>query len=173
MKLVESKVKYDGRIIKVFADKISHDGEVIFREVVRHSGGAGVLVERDDKFAFVRQYRHPFGREFLEIPAGTRNGGEPPFNTAVRELEEECGIVSDQLQLISEFAVSPGYTDEMLYVYYCNSFKNGVQKLDDDEDLTVEWIEKSKALKMLVDGEIKDGKTVVALLWYMNNKINK
>lgn len=171
MKLVDSQLKYDGKILKLYCDKLDSEGKPIFREVIRHSGGAGVLVERDGKFAFVKQYRHPFGRDFLEIPAGTRNGNEPPLNTAIRELEEECGLVANDIQLISEFAVSPGYTDEMLYIYFCSTFKEGVQKFDEDEYLTVEWIDVLTALDMLKKGQIKDAKTVVALLWYANNKI--
>lgn len=169
IKLVSSEIKYDGRIIKVYRDTLNDNGKEYYREVVRHNGGAGVLVEKNGKFAFVRQYRHPMGRDYLEIPAGMRDKNEQPEVTAVRELAEECGLVAKNIRFVCEFAVSPGYTDETLFVYFVNDFENTTQSFDDDENLFVEWIEKNRAFEMLKNGEIKDGKTVIALYWYLAN----
>ena len=171
MKVTCSELKYNGRIIKVYFDTIEQDDKQIFREVIRHNGGAGVLVERDGKFAFVKQYRHPFGRDFLEIPAGMKNPNECASLTALRELEEECGLVANEIQFICEFAVSPGYTDEKIFLYYANNFNKGKQNFDEDESLTVIWMQKEQAFEMLKNGEIKDAKTVIALQWYKLNKM--
>lgn len=171
MKVTCSELKYNGRIIKVYFDTIEQDDKQIFREVIRHNGGAGVLVERDGKFAFVKQYRHPFGRDFLEVPAGMKNPNECASFTALRELEEECGLVANEIQFICEFAVSPGYTDEKIFLYYANNFNKGKQNFDEDESLTVIWIQKEQTFEMLKNGEIKDAKTVIALQWYKLNKM--
>ncbi len=169
IKLLNSQKIFDGRVIKVFRDEISEDGVSLYREVVRHGGGACVLAEKDGAFAFVRQYRHPVGEYMLELPAGKREGNEDFEVTARRELEEECALKAKELKKITVFAVSPGYDDELIGVFYANKFENSKQKLDDDEILTFEWIEKQKAFEMAENGEITDGKTLLALWWYKAN----
>ena len=167
-KLLSSQTIYEGKIIKVYLEKVEYDGSLLTREVVRHRGGAGILAEKDGKFAFVRQYRHPFGEVFFEIPAGTRDGGESGEITAFRELQEECGLKAKSLRHICDYAVSPGYTDEVLHLYYANDFELTNQNLDDDEQLTVEWIDKKTCFEMALNGQIKDGKTMLVLSWYQN-----
>lgn len=167
-KTLSSKSIYNGKVVKLFVDEIQNEDVVAVREVVRHSGGAAVLAEKDGKFAFVRQYRHPLGEEIYEIPAGTREKGEDPIVTAARELSEECGLIPKNLVLISAFAVSPGYTDEILHVYYADDFEYSNVCLDSDERLVTRWIDKEKALKMLSEHAFIDAKTIIALQWYKN-----
>ncbi len=167
-KLLNSKAIYNGKVINVYLDEVEYDGMLLKREVVRHRGGAAVLAEKDGKFAFVRQYRHPFGELFFEIPAGTRDGDESGETTAFRELQEECGLKAEKLEHICDYAVSPGYTDEVLHLFYANAFEEVSQHFDDDEELTVEWLDKKLCLSMAINGEIKDGKTMIVLLWYLN-----
>lgn len=163
---------YKGKVVDLFVDELEIDGAKVRREVVRHRGGAAILAEKDGRFAFVRQYRHPMGEEIWEIPAGTRDENEPPETTALRELEEECGLVAKNLRLIGRFAVSPGYTDEILYIYFADEFDRGTVHLDDDEFLSFSWIEKEKAFEMAESGEIYDGKTLFALYKYKSGSIN-
>lgn len=168
-KLLSSKIIYDGKVIRVFFDELECDGKVIKREVVRHNGGCAVLAKNQGEFIFVKQYRHPFGEEFLELPAGMCEVGERVENTASRELEEECGLKPLKLTHICEFAVSPGYTNELLNLYYADEFLPSKQSFDEDESLTLVRIPIEKAIQMAKDGQIKDGKTLVALLWYIAN----
>ena len=105
IKLLNSQKIFDGRVIKVFRDEISEDGVSLYREVVRHGGGACVLAEKDGAFAFVRQYRHPVGEYMLELPAGKREGNEDFEVTARRELEEECALKAKELKKITVFAL--------------------------------------------------------------------
>lgn len=165
-KLLNSKSIYNGKIINVFVDEVEVNGNLLVREVVRHNGGASVLAEKDGCFAFVSQYRHPHGRELLELPAGTRDGDELGELTAYRELQEECGLRAKKLTHICDFAVSPGYSSEILHLYYANEFDIVEAHLDEDEFLSVKWIKKEEALKMALNGEIIDGKTLTALFWY-------
>ena len=168
--ILSSKLIYDGRVIKVFFEEVEVDGMLLKREIVRHSGGCAVLAEKDGKFAFVSQYRHPFGENFFEIPAGKREVGEPVDITASRELEEECGLKPTGLEFICEYAVSPGYSDEIIYLYYANDFVLSTQNFDEDEQIEVKWLDKEEALNLAKNGKIKDGKTLVSLLWYAVNK---
>lgn len=168
--IIESKKIYSGRVVNLSLDKISIDGSEVSREVIRHRGGVAVLAEKDGAFLFVMQYRHPMGGEMLEIPAGTRNINELPEETAKRELEEECGLIAKELKPFGRVAVSPGYTDEVIYIYYADEFSDGTVNLDEDEFLTSKWIKKSDAFAMLDRGEIFDAKTIVALLKYKNEQ---
>lgn len=165
IKTVKSQTIYDGKVIKVYRDEIEQSGKIAVREIVRHGGGACVLAEKDGKFAFVKQYRHALGKEVLEIPAGKRENGEDFIVTAARELEEECALKPEKLKKITEICVSPGYDDEIIGIFYCDTFTPSVQNLDDDEELSVLWLDKFAAYKMVDGGEIYDAKTVVALLW--------
>lgn len=170
-RVTKSQAVYEGRVIKVYREYMEQNGKEVLREVVRHSGGACVLAEKNGEFAFVRQYRHAFGAELLEIPAGKRENGEDFCVTAARELEEECALKPLNLTKIAETCVSPGYDDEVIGIFFASEFELSVQRLDDDEELTVEWIKKEQAYKMVRSGEITDAKTVIALLWRENQEL--
>ena len=165
VKTLKSEKIYDGKVIKVYRDEIEQSGNPAIREIVRHGGGACVLAKRGEQIAFVKQYRHALAKEIYEIPAGKRENGEDFAVTAARELEEECALKPEKLEKIAEICVSPGYDDEIICIFYCDLFTPSVQRLDDDEELSVEWIEKQKAFDMVKSGEIFDAKTVIALLW--------
>lgn len=169
VELISSEKIYSGRVVDLLLDKITLGDVVAMREVIRHRGGVAVLAEKDDSFLFVRQYRHPMGGEVWEIPAGTREVGEEPEVTAKRELEEECGFIPSNLEFLGKIAVSPGYTDEIIYLYYTNDFFSGTVNLDYDEALTSKWIKRSEVFAMVERGEIFDAKTLVALLKYKSS----
>lgn len=173
VKTLKSEKIYDGKVIKVYRDEIEQSGKPAVREIVRHGGGACVLAKRGEKIAFVKQYRHALAKEIYEIPAGKRENGEDFAVTAARELEEECALKPKELKKIAEICVSPGYDDEIIGIFYCDDFTPSVQKLDDDEELSVEWIDQAKAFEMVFNGEISDAKTVVALLWLENRELKR
>lgn len=164
-KTVKSTEIYKGKIITVKKDDvILPDGASAVREVVCHSGGSAVVAEKDGKILMVRQYRYPYGKELWEIPAGKLNPGEDPEITAVRELEEEGGVIAGRVEKMFEVYPTPAYDDEIIRIYRAFDLKKSKQRLDADEFLSSEWIDK-KALKIMIEnGEIKDGKTLIALL---------
>ena len=160
-----SKTLYEGKILTLKKDEVLLDnGNTAFREVVHHSGGSTVLCEKDGKILFVRQFRYSYKKEILELPAGKLNVGETPKETAIRELKEEAGVIAKDLELLFECYPSPGYTDEIIYIYKANEFTLDEACLDEDEFLSAIWIEKSKVKEMIKNQEIKDGKTLIALL---------
>lgn len=166
IKTKDSKLMFSGKIIDLYLDNVEIDGVACTREYVRHRGGVAILAEKDGKFALVRQNRYPLGEDMWELPAGKREKGEPPEITAARELEEETGTVAEKLYPICRFSVSPGYTDEIIYLYYANEFKKGAVHLDEDEFLTCEWMDIERVFQMAESGEIYDGKTLIALYKY-------
>jgi ADP-ribose pyrophosphatase len=171
MKLIEKTVNknyvYKGKILTVRCDDaLLPDGKPCKREIIEHSGGACVLYVENDAVLLVKQYRYAYGEELYELPAGKLEQGEDPKCTAMRELKEETGIRATDFELLYVDYPSPGYTNEKIYIYHA---KNGVKtesRLDEGEFLTAEFVPLKRAKEMLKNGEIKDGKTVIALLHY-------
>lgn len=164
-KTVKSAEIYRGKIITVKKDDvILPDGASAVREVVCHSGGSAVVAEKDGKILMVKQYRYPYGKELWEIPAGKLNPGEDPEITAVRELEEEGGVLAGRVEKMFEVYPTPAYDDEIIRIYRAFDLKKSKQRLDSDEFLSSEWIDKKTLKIMIENGEIKDGKTLIALL---------
>lgn len=166
---VNKNYVYKGKIINVRKDDILlPDGNPAVREIVEHSGGSSILCIKDDQVYLVKQFRYAYGEELWEIPAGKLNEGEHPKTTAIRELEEETGLVADKIELIFKVYPTPGYTNEIIWIYRAEGFTKTSMHLDKDEFLTGEWIKLDKAKQMIESGEIKDGKTLIALQSVLN-----
>ena len=132
-KTLESQYIYKGKIINVRKDKVLlPDGKTTSREVVEHRGGVCVVpVDENGNVTLVRQYRYPIGREVLEIPAGKREEGEDPFETARRELSEETGLEAGRYDFLGEFLATPGYCAEKFYIYLARDLTRHAQHLDE------------------------------------------
>ncbi len=156
---------YKGRIFDVRLDSI-REGDVEYkREVVVHRGSAVIVPVFDDNtVGFVRQYRHAAGKYLLEIPAGSLEQGEDPRTGAIRELEEEVGVTAKNIELITEFYVSPGFLTEKMYVFLATSLTETKQNLEIDELIEIERIPFEKALEMVKNGDIEDAKTMIGLM---------
>lgn len=165
-KLSTEKI-YDGVVVKLRKDKIVlENGVETYREIISHGGGACILAVKDGKILLEKQFRYAYGEEIYEIPAGKRDLGEDFYLTAKRELEEETGLIPLNLKKITEIYPTPGYTDEVIAIFYADEFEKGEVHFDETEFLTSEWVEQEEVFKMIENGEIKDGKTLIALLWY-------
>lgn len=172
MDYVEQTVRknyiYEGKILKLRRDDARlPDGRPCVREIIEHSGGACVLYVKEDKVLLVRQYRYAYGESLYELPAGKLEIGEDPKNAALRELEEEAGVLAEELKLLFVMYPTPGYTNEKIYIYQAVSGKETATSPDEDEFLDVEYLPLDKVKEMLKTGEIKDGKTIVALQAYL------
>ena len=171
MKTISTEKIYKGRVFELVKDIIElPDGNTAVREVVNHPGGACVLpVDDDGNVIFVRQYRHPLKTYTLEIPAGLLEPGEAPIVCAARELEEETGFTSDNIIPFTEIYATPGFCTEKIHIFFAAGLKPGKQNFDADEFINTERYPLEKALEMIYNGEIKDGKTIVAILGYSAN----
>ena len=163
--IVSSQKVFEGRIFNVTVDTI-REGELTYqREVVHHGGSAVIVPVHDDgTVVLVRQYRHPAVRYLLEVPAGTLAGGERPETGAARELEEELGLRAEQLEKLTEFFVSPGFSEEKMWVYLATGLTEGKQSPEEDEILEVVRLSIADALEMITSGEIQDAKTIIGLM---------
>lgn len=169
-KTVNKNYVYRGKIINVRADDALSVGGNCKREIVEHPGGSAVLCEKDGKILLERQFRYAFSDELWEIPAGKLEPGEDPQKAAIRELEEECGIKAEKAELIFTAYPSPGYTDEIIRIYRATGLSRGEKHFDSDEDINSFWVDKKEIKKMIDSGEIKDAKTLIALLYALNEK---
>lgn len=166
-KKIDGKLIYNGKIITLTVDDVLlPNGNCAKREIVRHNNGAAVLFIRNDEVLLVRQFRYAYNKEMYEIPAGLVNKGELPKDAAARELEEETGYKAELCHLVNIFP-SPGYTDEVIHIYFAKNSTRTEQKLDDGEFLNAEFVPLDKVLSMIESGEICDAKTVVAVYKYL------
>ncbi|SEF82699.1 ADP-ribose pyrophosphatase [Caloramator fervidus] len=169
-KTISSEQKYNGKIIKVRQDFVLlPNGKQTTREVVEHNGGVGIVAVTNEKnIILIRQFRKPAEEVLIEIPAGKLEKGEEPEKCAARELEEETGKVPKSLKLLTKFYPSPGYSSEVLYIYYSDDLQDGKVNLDEGENVEVFEVSIDKALEMIKEGEIKDAKTIIGILLAKN-----
>lgn len=170
MNLVEKTVKknyiYNGKIINVRRDDaVLPDGNPCIREVVEHHGGVCVATLTDDnELLFVRQFRYPYMDILLELPAGKLEKDEEPLPAGQRELLEETGFEAAEYEFLGKFYPSCGYTDEIIYLYLAKNLTFKGQHLDEDEFINLEKIPLEKAVQMVMNNEIPDGKSQAAIL---------
>ena len=165
-KTLESNLVYDGKIIKLYRDKarLENDREV-FREVIKHPGGVCVVPLTDDnKVIMVEQFRYPTGKVLTEIPAGKLEWGENHFDCGKRELKEETGCTAEKYDYLGCLLPTPAYDTAVIHMYLARNLSQAEQKLDADEFLDVKKIPFDKAVEMVMNGEITDAKTQLALL---------
>lgn len=158
---------FEGRVLHVVKDAITlPNGRKSVREVIRHKGAVCVVPVTDEgEVIVVKQYRYPFDRVLVEIPAGKLDSvDEIPLDAAKRELKEETGAVADSIEYLGEYYGSPAILDEKIYMYLARGLHFGEQKLDEDEFVEIESIPMEKLCSMILGGEVPDGKTQAAVL---------
>lgn len=165
-KTVDSEIRYQGVIVTVRMDQAElPNGRIARREVVEHPGGVAILpLDEKHQVLTVRQYRYPFGQVLLEIPAGKMEPGEDPRQCALRELHEEVGAVPQELVDLGALYLSPGFCNEVLHLYLAQGLSVGESSPDEDEFLELERIPLEELVRQVMSGQIKDAKTVAAVL---------
>src|SRR5690625_797173 len=168
-KTIKTEKIFDGKIISLQVDDVTlPNGKTSKRELVKHPGAVAVIpITKDNKIVFVEQYRKPLEKSIVEIPAGKLERGEHPEVTAIRELEEETGYTTDHLTFVTSFYTSPGFADELMYIYLADELKPLEQPILGDED---EFVEKvmltlDEAKRYMEEKRIHDAKTAYALLY--------
>ncbi|MCA9784652.1 MAG: NUDIX hydrolase [Candidatus Cloacimonetes bacterium] len=168
---LESRVLYSGRIVHLREERVRlSDGSEALREVVRHPG-AVVLIPWDsqrERLILVRQYRHPAGRIFLELPAGKLDPGETPANCAARELSEETGFTAGRLEHVRSVYTCVGFSNEVLHFFLAEDLVPGEPSPDEGEWLQVVDLSLAQARTLLREGRIQDAKTMVGLHWFLD-----
>ena len=167
-KTLNSQCIYDGKILQLYRDEVllPHQQTGI-REVVHHHGGVGILAIKNQHILLVKQYRYPFQKETIEIPAGKIEANEEPLKCAYRELEEETGYGAHDMALISSVLPTPGYSDECIYLYEAKQLYRPIHPLPKDDDEFIQLIEMpiTEAYQAVLSNMIQDAKTVIAIMY--------
>lgn len=163
---------YAGRVLQLDVDTVRFpDGSTGELELIRHPGAAAVVpcasdpAGPDPNILMIKQYRYATGGPLWEIPAGTLDSGEAPEACARRELLEEAGVTAQRLERLTAIWTTPGFTDEVIHLYMASGLGPGAAARERDEFIEVVPRALSEILAGIRDGEIRDAKTIVAILY--------
>lgn len=170
-KILSSKTIYRGRVFDLRRDSLVEPGGMrVVREIVCHRGSVVILpVLGDHRVILVRQYRHAVGQALWELVAGSLEPGEQPLQGAKRELLEETGYKGRNFERLLSFYPSPGFLTERMDLFACRVSGHPQPRPEPDEKIECRAFSPSDLAKMLRTGRIKDGKTLIGLLWFLPN----
>ena len=162
------ELRYEGAILKIYEDTVVANGHEAHWDFIHHDGAAAVLPVTDDgKILMVRQYRNALDRDTLEIPAGKLDApDEPKIECAYRELEEETGYRTEQMEYLISLNTTVAFCDEAIDIFVARNLIPSHQHLDEDEVIDVEPWELKDLLELIYSGKMTDAKTVAAITAY-------
>ena len=172
VEVVSSTLSYEGPLFRVYTDTIRENGRELTRDVIRHNGSVVILAiddaknKRDPMIVMERQYRHAAREFLLEVPAGKMEEGEDALAAAKRELLEETGFKAKRWRKIIRYFASPGFLGEFMQVFLAEGLTLGDAQPEYDEQIEIEMMPLSRLLKMIDEGKIHDGKTLISVMLY-------
>lgn len=163
---ISSDLIYTGKNIQLRVDTVEVPNKGYQkREIIEHKAVVAIIaITPDNKIVLVKQYRKAVEKELYELPAGKIESGETPLDTAIRELKEETGYTASNLKLIHKYYTTPGFSNQMIFIYLAENLMPGEKQLEDDEFLDVYELDMDKAYNMVLTNEICDSKTIIGLL---------
>lgn len=173
VKLVSSKLAYDGPLFQVYTDYVKEPGGIeMRRDVIRHNGSIVILAvdnsksKKDPFVVMERQYRHAANQYLWELPAGKLEKDENPLAGAKRELMEETGFKARRWSKHVRYYASPGFLGEWMQIYLAEELTAGEAHPEEDELIDFRLVKLSEVLQMIDEGKIMDGKTLIAIMLY-------
>lgn len=156
---------FTGRVIEVNIERVAlPNGTTAALEIIRHPGGAAVLaLDDDNRVCLLWQFRHAAGGWVWELPAGKIDNREPPLDTARRELEEEAGATAASWQSLGDYLSSPGVFTEVVHLFLARQLTRLAPRPEEHEVFEVHWLPFNDVLRMARSGELRDGKSLVAV----------
>lgn len=157
---------FTGRVMQLNLEQVRLPNDhVATLEIVHHPGGAAIVaLDASNRVCLVRQYRHAAGGYIWEIPAGKIDDEEPPLQTAQRELEEEAGRRASEWRSLGDYLSSPGFLTEVVHLFLATGLTEVDRRLEQSEVLEAHWLAFDEVLRMAHAGELRDGKSLAALL---------
>lgn len=170
LQVLSSETVFRGRVFDVTRDRVREpNGITAIREVIRHSGSVVVLAVDDSsgepRVLLERQYRYAAQDFMLELPAGRIDPGEAALAAGKRELREETGYSASSWKEALFFYPSPGFLEETMTVFLARGLKPGRAHPEADELIEHHLVPLSQALNLILSGKIRDGKTIIGVLW--------
>ena len=157
---------YQGRKVKLKKLLLKIRGSKTFHEIVEFGESVAILPLKGDSVILERQFRGAIGGWILEIPAGKVEKGEKAEDAAKRELIEEIGYEPGELRYLGTFILTPGYSDEKIHIFVARNLRYVGQRLEKHEAIKTMEVPYDRFLDMIMSGEIRDAKTVLATLLY-------
>jgi ADP-ribose pyrophosphatase len=169
-RILSSRTVYRGPVFTVTTDHVEEPGGVrARRDLIHHSGSVVVLAVDDSasipRILLERQYRHAAKDYLWELPAGRIDPGEQELHAAKRELLEETGYTASHWRRILKFFASPGFVAETMAVYLATGLRAGEAQPEEDEVIYKRLVPLPAAVRMVIRGTIRDGKTIASVLW--------
>jgi len=163
---------YSGRVIDLDVDEVEEPGGIRGRrEIVRQRGSVAALPVHDDgRVTLVRQYRYAVDALVWELPAGRRDDGESAEEGARRELEEEVGLKPRLLEPLATFWTTPGFCDEVMHLFRATGLEPVPARPEADENIEARAFTLAEVEAMIHRGEVREGKTLVALLMELRRR---
>jgi ADP-ribose pyrophosphatase len=164
---------FRGRVISLTIDEVTlPNGHRASLEIVHHPGGAAVVALDDEgRVCLLKQYRHAAAQWLWELPAGKLEPGEPPLNTAQRELTEEAGVDAESWTSLGHCVPSPGVLTEVVHLYLATGLKAAAASPESAEVFEVHWVALEDAYRQVLDGTITDAKTAIGITRARDNKL--
>lgn len=174
-RVLSSREVYHGPAFRVTADDVLEPSGIrTRRDIVHHSGSVVILAMEEGKaeprVLLERQYRHAARQMLWELPAGRIDEGENDLAAAKRELLEETGYTASHWRRILRFYASPGFLAEAMNLYFAQGLRAGQAQPEADEVIHIRLVPLSFAVRMVMRGTIKDGKTIAGILWLSQSK---
>ena len=169
IKRLKRELKFKGTILEFYQDTMEINGDhTAVWDFIKHKGAAAVVpVTEDGKILMVCQYRNALERYTLEIPAGALDEeNEPGRECASRELEEETGFRSENMEWLITLRTTVAFCNERIEVYVAKDLIPSKQHLDEDEFIDLKAYTLEELKEKIFSGEIEDGKTVASLMAY-------
>jgi 8-oxo-dGDP phosphatase len=160
--VVATDLVYSGRVWDVRSDTVRYgDGEAV-RQYVAHPGAAAVVaLDDEDRVVLIQQYRHPIRSRDWEIPAGLLDvAGEPPIETAHRELAEEVDLVAGDMRPLIAIHTTPGGNDEVVHIFLARDLSPAPQafaRSEEEADMRVERVSLDEVVTAVLEGRLRNG----------------
>jgi ADP-ribose pyrophosphatase len=175
VRVLSSRTVFRGKVFSVTSDEvIEPNGVRARRDIIRHPGSVVVLTvdtsQREPRVLLIRQYRYAADAYLWELPAGRIDSGESALAAAKRELLEETGYTARSWKPALNYYPSPGFMDETMAVYLARDPQPGQAQPEDDEVIQTRFFLMSDAVRMVMSGKLRDGKTIAGILWVQHQQ---
>ncbi|MEV8268645.1 NUDIX hydrolase [Microbacterium sp. NPDC076911] len=169
VEVTRSETVFEGRVWNIRRDEFTYNDDTIVREYMDHTGAVAILaLDENDRVLLIKQYRHPVRARDWEIPAGLLDiDGEPPLESAKRELAEEADLVADRWDVLSEFYTTPGGSDEAIRIYLARDLRPAAEtfaRTEEEADIEVRWVPLDEVVAAVLDRRVQNPSLVVGAM---------